>query len=620
MFYSSKRFSVSRWLNLSLAIAALVAAWSAANSVRAAGFAAEVISYSAGTTPTSGFTNSAAALGSPERFTGEGVFPSVVSPFSPPYLDTELVSIGENGHLTLRLSNYALPLPGGPEIGVFTNVGIADEAFPNGQAGSPPFIFGGGSASVEVSEDGVFWVPLGESLFDVPTNGNQDVGPFSETPGTVLSDFSQPFTGNLSSFAGLTYASASEFDILDLLAGSGGGTWLDISSSGLSQVGYIRFSVADDGDIFQGQNFELDAVSLADAAVGAAVPEPSSVVLALTGGAALAAGGWLRRRRRNRAHRSRRAQQAAVMTMLLVVALSAGKASAATLLLEDFADDPVAGGRATIGGSASRFTFAPGNVTAHYDSFASTAKLSFPLHKTLTEADDFSFEVDFRILNAGYSANTNVGAQLAFGLTNSLTTGNDRAGGTTQDAFDVVTFDYFPNVSPQFGGPSLGPSVVQSNNGSGFFSRISFPFGPESDLDADEGELALPHDSLLRASFNYLAATRMLTISVSESGVPLDINLLGLALLTGGFDGDTTTIQNQLAPSAVFAVDQFSLTLWQETFGFSLVDADVVFERIVVVDASVPEPSTLAIATLGGGLGIALGLRAKFRSPSSARC
>src|SRR3954467_147866 len=67
-------------------------------------YATQVISYNQGTTPSSGFTSVLAAPGEPERFSGEGgPFPSIVSPFSPPFLSSELVSIGEGGQITLRL-------------------------------------------------------------------------------------------------------------------------------------------------------------------------------------------------------------------------------------------------------------------------------------------------------------------------------------------------------------------------------------------------------------------------------------------------------------------------------------------------------------------------------------
>jgi hypothetical protein len=272
-------------------------------SPAAAQFAAAVVSYDAGTTPAAGFTTPAAALGSPERLTGEGSFPGVVSPFNPPFLSSEIVSVGEGGQITLRLSHYAIPQADSPEIGVFENLGLIDTNFPNGVAGSPAMTFGIDSAIVDVSADGTNWVSLGNLEFDVPANGYTDVtDPFSSTPGSVPSDFQQPFTGDLSSFNGLRYFDPGGLDMLELLAGSGGGKWLDISATGLTQVGFIRFSVADNGDAMTGLNFELDAVSIAHAAMGTAVvPEPAALRLAGLAAAML----WSRRRPDHRGGRSR---------------------------------------------------------------------------------------------------------------------------------------------------------------------------------------------------------------------------------------------------------------------------------------------------------------------------
>jgi hypothetical protein len=240
-------------------------------------YGAAIVSYHPGLTPAPGYTTPAAALGEPARFIGGG-FPSVVSPFSPPYLAEQIVSVGEGGQITLRLSHYAIPRPG-PELGVFENVGIIDIDLPNGRAGSPASTFGAiDSAVVEVSSDGNSWVGLGSTLFDVPTNGYSDVAdPFSPVAGSVPSDFQQPFTGSLSSFAGLPYFDAAGPDMLEVLAGSGGGTWIDISASGLARVGYIRFSVPDDMLQSTALNFELDAVSIAHGAVGGTVPEPGTI-------------------------------------------------------------------------------------------------------------------------------------------------------------------------------------------------------------------------------------------------------------------------------------------------------------------------------------------------------
>ena len=269
----------------------LVGMLSCVVDISRAQYAAAVVAYDAGATPASGFTTASAALGAPERLTGDGAFSGVVSPFNPPFLASEIVSVGEGGQLTLRLSHYAVPQAGGPEIGVFENVGLIDVNFPNGEAGSPAGTFGPlDSAVVDVSPDGVQWVSLGSVTFDVPTNGYTDVtDPFSSAPGSMPSDFQQPFLGGLNSFDGLPYFDAAGPDMLELLNASGGGTWLDISATGLAQVGFIRFSLADDGLAGTSLNFELDAVSIANGALGGpVVPEPSALALAGVAMAALA--------------------------------------------------------------------------------------------------------------------------------------------------------------------------------------------------------------------------------------------------------------------------------------------------------------------------------------------
>jgi hypothetical protein len=247
------------------------------SSLAHAQYGAAVVSYDAGTTPTSGFTTATAAVGEPERFTGESVFPGIVSPFNPPFRPNEIVSVGEGGHITLRLSHYALPQAAGPEIGIFENVGLIFNSTTGG-AGPTAATFGDDRAQVDVSADGLNWTSLGNNQFNIPSNGYTDVtDPFATAPGNSPSDFQKPFTGGVSSFNGLPFSDPSASDILELLAGSGGGTWLDISGSGLSQVGFIRFSVADDLNADSRLNFELDAVSIARGAVGSPiVPEPTT--------------------------------------------------------------------------------------------------------------------------------------------------------------------------------------------------------------------------------------------------------------------------------------------------------------------------------------------------------
>jgi hypothetical protein len=246
-------------------------------------YGAEVVSYDQGSTPAVGFlgpyTNPQAALGEPERITGEPDFPSIVTPIGGPFLPTEIVSVGEGGQITVKFSHLVLP-QAGPEIGVFENLFFHYD-FNSGLVDTPFGIEGADSALVEVSRNGVHWESLGNVLFDRPTNGYTDLSdPFASGPGSTLSDFQQPFVApDLSISAGRAYSHPSNPDVLDLLAGSGGGTWLDISGTGLTHVAYIRFSVPDDLNAGTSLNFELDAVSIAHGAVGSLVPEPGTITL-----------------------------------------------------------------------------------------------------------------------------------------------------------------------------------------------------------------------------------------------------------------------------------------------------------------------------------------------------
>jgi hypothetical protein len=298
---------------------------------------------------------------------------------------------------------------------------------------------------------------------------------------------------------------------------------------------------------------------------------------------------------------------------VLLCTLGATSAAIGTeLLSEDFDDDPVANGRATISGDADRFTYNAadgGSVLSSYDTGLSTSKMSWDLGATLTQETDFSFDVEFLIRSENFFADPNAFAQIAFGLVNSSTTGNDRVGGTFDDAqaaFDVVAFDYFPNVSNDFGGPSLAPTVIESNGGEGFFSHIRFVSGLEAGLDY---EGALPLDQRLTVSVDYSAASRTVTMQLLGAAGGLDINSVGDGFVFGGLDGDGSTIQNILSSEDTFELDSFALTLWEDTFGggASTVIAGVEFYGLTVESDSVMVPEPGGLMLIGSG-GLLLGL------------
>ncbi|MFW6133122.1 MAG: PEP-CTERM sorting domain-containing protein [Planctomycetota bacterium] len=264
-----------------------------ANGIAGAGtFAAGVVGYDAGSTAAAGYTTATAALGDFSSVTGVGTdWEATVTAFNGPWQTDQIVSIGEGGALTLELSRYAVA-GSGAELGVFSNTSLVDADWPNGQNSNPAQTTSAGAALVEVSADGQSWAALNGGspvTFNLPSNYYTDIvdSPSSTLAGSVPADSGKPFIGSLSDFDGANWTQTQA-----VLDGSAGGTWLDISATGLSQIGYVRFSVADDGDDLTSLNFELDAVSVANDAVGSPVPEPATMGLLAMGGVAL-----LRRRR-----------------------------------------------------------------------------------------------------------------------------------------------------------------------------------------------------------------------------------------------------------------------------------------------------------------------------------
>ncbi|MFZ9882640.1 MAG: hypothetical protein ACO3QC_14715, partial [Phycisphaerales bacterium] len=98
-------------------------------------FAASVVSYTPGAGAVAGFTDASTTLGSPERFTGEGLFPQCVTPFQPAYRPNEVVSIGAGGSLVVEFDHDVLDDPRNPfgvDLLVFGNAFFTDSSFGQG--------------------------------------------------------------------------------------------------------------------------------------------------------------------------------------------------------------------------------------------------------------------------------------------------------------------------------------------------------------------------------------------------------------------------------------------------------------------------------------------------------
>ncbi len=247
--------SIAATATLSVALASLEGQAGAGGSP----FADSVLSYDAGPSPTPGYTNANVAVGPPERFTGEGVFPSVVSPFSPPFMPDEIVSISPGGHITLEFDEPITNDPNnlfGIDLIIFNNTGFIDGAFPKAVVSG---LFGDDGGVIEVSTDGDVWHAIPRVVADglMPTCGYLDSGPYDDVPGQVLTDFTRPVDPGLT----LTHMLGQDMaGVRVRYYGSGGGAGVDLQSIGLESISFVRISLP----IGAPDNMEVDAV--ADAA------------------------------------------------------------------------------------------------------------------------------------------------------------------------------------------------------------------------------------------------------------------------------------------------------------------------------------------------------------------
>ncbi len=219
-------------------------------------FADAVTAFVPGVGGTPGFNVPLATLGSPTRCTGEGFFPGVVSPFNPPYLIEEIISLGAGGSIVVEFFEPLLDDPANPfgiDLLIFGNTGFIDFDFPAGLIGG---LFSDDGGVVEVSEDGVEFVLVEGAVADglFPTLGYLDSGPFDLEPGLVQSDFTRP----VAPAHGRMPLEGTDFaTLVAMYDGSGGGAGIDLASTGLKAIRFVRVSVS----VGSRLSVEIDAFS-----------------------------------------------------------------------------------------------------------------------------------------------------------------------------------------------------------------------------------------------------------------------------------------------------------------------------------------------------------------------
>jgi hypothetical protein len=205
-------------------------------------WADSVISFDEGVGGTAGYNIPEAAIGEPSRFTGEDVWPGVVSPFNSPWLANEIVSIGAGGSLVVSFDEPVQDDPANPwgiDLLIFGNTGILDNAYPKGVVGG---VYSDDAGTIEVSQDGKQWVTISTQFADGlwPTRGYVDSQPYDAFEGSQPSNFTLPVDPRLTLADVMNFTNEA---LMHLYGASGGGVPIDISESGLSEISYVRISV-----------------------------------------------------------------------------------------------------------------------------------------------------------------------------------------------------------------------------------------------------------------------------------------------------------------------------------------------------------------------------------------
>ena len=266
------------------AVAIVVQIFFLISHTEASPYATTVINYQAGSNAASGYLNPYAALGEPSRVTDRDGPEAEVQPesdvtvFYPSWSRDELVSIGAGGELVVSFDHAVMDNPTnsyGIDFIIFGNAFFIDQ---EPSAGIAVGLYAD-PAKIAVSQDNQNWYDIPGIMADdlFPTQGyiNTSSADGSSHDGTIPTDFTKPVD------PGIDWNGKSYAEILALYDGSGGGTGVDISVTGLEWIQYVK--------IYQNNtdswSAEIDGMAI--------VPEPATFLLFCFGGLAL------RKRNRN---------------------------------------------------------------------------------------------------------------------------------------------------------------------------------------------------------------------------------------------------------------------------------------------------------------------------------
>ena len=201
----------------------------------------------------------------------------------------------------------------------------------------------------------------------------------------------------------------------------------------------------------------------------------------------------------------------------------------------------------------------PGSLTALYDANAEAGLFGLPLPQSYDQQATFTAAAAFVVHAEGFQADPDGFFQISWGLWNRATTGLNRTGSIESyagDTFELIEFDFFPNVSPWFGGPFVAPTLF----GRAAVDDPSFEFnGAFANLTSlFDLQVGLPFDVPLFAVLEHRPALDSITVQVYRI-VSVD-GLLALQSAVGPASLDLLVLRE-------YEVDSIGLTLWNDGFG-----------------------------------------------------
>jgi hypothetical protein len=179
--------------------------------------------------------------------------------------------------------------------------------------------------------------------------------------------------------------------------------------------------------------------------------------------------------------------------------------------------------------------------------------------------------------------------QISWGLWNGARTGMDRSGSPASraDTHQLLEWDYFPNVSPFFGGPYLSPSVFGEKLPGNPDAFANFSFAST--------ETSLPLGVPLLTTIEHRAGLGAAVVSVQE--VRPDGSLMPI-------NGAMAVVPLDWLVEPSYALDRVGLTMWRNGFeepgGDAQLDARVEFHLLVVREGRIVTPGQMLAGDSAG--------------------